>query len=319
MKFLVTGCAGFIGSHLCEKLINNGHSVVGIDNFDNFYSKEHKLANLEDLQMSDHFRLYEVDIKSEVELNKIEEEFEIVIHLAAKAGVRPSIESPSSYIDTNITGTQNILNLMLKKGVNKIVFASSSSVYGDNTVAPYSESAVVDFPISPYAFTKKSGELMLFTHFHLYKISSVSLRFFTVYGPRQRPDLAINKFFRLIMNDEPISVFGDGSTMRDYTFIDDIIAGILSAVDYVWQQDPVYEIVNLGNSRPSKLLELINKIENTVGKKAILNFKDMQPGDVKMTCADTAKANALLRYEPKITLNEGLRLYYQWKYQNNNN
>ena len=313
MKILVTGCAGFIGSHLCEKLVAEGHEVIGIDNFDDFYSKEFKSKNIESLNQSPNFVLRLIDIRLKEELDSIREEFELVIHLAAKAGVRPSIEKPENYIETNITGTQNILDLMLKRKVNKIVFASSSSIYGDNTVSPYSENAVVDFPISPYAFTKKSCELLLYTYFHLYKINSVLLRFFTVYGPRQRPDLAINKFFTAIEQDKPIFVFGDGSTARDYTFIADIIKGIMSSIDLIKKESAVYEIINLGNNRPTKLLSLIQKIEEVVGKKADLSFKEMQPGDVIMTCADTTKAGQLLNYSPETTLDNGLQLYYQWR------
>lgn len=313
MKILVTGCAGFIGSHLCEKLVADGNEIIGVDNFDDFYSKEVKIKNIENLNQSPNFSLREIDIRLKEEVNSIKDEFELVIHLAAKAGVRPSIEKPGSYIETNITGTQNILDLMLRNRINKIVFASSSSIYGDNTVAPYSESAIVDYPISPYAFTKKSCELLLYTYFHLYKINSVLLRFFTVYGPRQRPDLAINKFFAAIEQSKPIFVFGDGSTARDYTYIADIIKGIMSSIELIKNADSVYEIINLGNNKPAKLLSLIQKIEEVVGKKADLSFKEMQPGDVFMTCADTTKAGQLLNYTPETSLDNGLRLYYQWR------
>lgn len=313
MKILVTGCAGFIGSHLCEKLVDDGNEVVGIDNFDDFYSKDIKMKNLEKLNQLPGFVLRNVDISVKNDIEAIKDEFELVIHLAAKAGVRPSIEKPRSYIDTNIVGTQNILDLMLNRKVSKIIFASSSSIYGDSTVAPYSEDAIVDFPISPYAFTKKSCELMLYTYHHLYHINSVSLRFFTVYGPRQRPDLAINKFFTAIEKDEPIYVFGDGSTLRDYTFIGDIVKGIISSIRLINAGDKTYEIVNLGNNRPIELLTLIQKIEETIGKKAKLIYKEMQPGDVIMTCADTSKAGRLLNYQPETPIEKGLALYYQWR------
>lgn len=313
MKILVTGCAGFIGSHLCERLIEQGDEVIGIDNFDAFYPKQIKWNNLSKLLENSRFSFHQVDIRKEEQLAIIGESFDIVVHLAAKAGVRPSIEQPEQYIETNITGTQNILNLMRNKGANKIVFASSSSVYGDKTPAPYPENAIVDFPISPYAFTKKSGELLLHTYYHLYKINTIALRFFTVYGPRQRPDLAINKFFSAIENNQPIHVFGDGSTSRDYTFIDDIINGITSAITLIKNNNNIYEIINLGNNKPTKLLDLIAKIEQVAGKKATLIFKDMQPGDVVMTCADTAKANQLLGYLPQTTMEEGLQRYYQWR------
>lgn len=312
MRILVTGCAGFIGSHLCEQLIVAKHEVVGVDNFDPFYHKEIKVRNLGKLNDEPGFKFYNLDICSYKQLVSIQEEFDMVVHLAAKAGVRPSIEQPIAYIENNISGTQNILNLMLDRKVQKIVFASSSSVYGDKTIAPYSEKATVDFPISPYAFTKKSCELMLYTHYHLYNINSLSLRFFTVYGPKQRPDLAINKFFRSIQQGQPISIYGDGSTSRDYTYISDIISGIYASINLVSGKSDCYEIINLGNNKPIKLIDLIHKIENTIGKKAILNFTNMQPGDVIMTCADISKAQQLLEYYPHTSLDEGLRLYYQW-------
>ncbi len=313
MKIFVTGCAGFIGSHLCEKLIAEGNEVIGIDIFDDFYSKDIKLKNIESLNQSPNFILKEVDIRVKKDMESIKEGFELVIHLAAKAGVRPSIEKPLSYIETNITGTQNILDLMVERKISKIIFASSSSIYGDKTVAPYSESAVVDYPISPYAYTKKSCELMLHTYFHLYNINSVLLRFFTVYGPRQRPDLAINKFFTAIENNEPISVFGDGSTSRDYTFIADIVEGIMSSIEFITSGKNVYEIINLGNNKPTELLTIIQQIEEIVGKKANLEFKEMQPGDVIMTCADTTKALRLLNYHPETSMDKGLQVYYQWR------
>ncbi len=313
MNILVTGCAGFIGSHLCERLVAAGHTVTGIDNFDGFYANGIKQKNLEGLLHEERFTFYKTDIRFETELAAINDDFEMVVHLAARAGVRPSIERPAEYIESNITGTQNIINLMRLRNLTKLVFASSSSVYGDKTEAPYRETAAVDFPISPYAFTKRSCELMLYTYFHLYQISSVALRFFTVYGPRQRPDLAINKFFTAIEAGQPIPVYGDGSTARDYTFVTDIVAGIERAIDRVASQGHMHEIINIGNSRPVTLLELIEKIEATIGRKATLQFNDMQPGDVVMTCADIQKAKRLLNYAPQVTLDEGLRRYYRWR------
>lgn len=315
MKILVTGCAGFIGSHLCERLIFDGHTVLGVDNFDPFYAKSIKLRNLEQLNRQQRFIFHKVDIRSAEQVQDISGAFDCVVHLAAKAGVRPSIEQPGAYIDTNIAGTHNVLNLMLRHKVNKMVFASSSSVYGDTTEVPYNESAAVDFPISPYAFTKKSCELMLYTYFHLYRISTVALRFFTVYGPRQRPDLAINKFFTAIENEKPVTVFGDGTTSRDYTFIGDIVEGIIRAIHLVETQSPVFEVINLGNNRPVPLIDLIRKIEKTVEKHAHLVYQEMQPGDVQMTCADISKARRLLDYIPTTPLEEGLRKYYDWRNQ----
>jgi nucleoside-diphosphate-sugar epimerase len=315
MKVLVTGCAGFIGSHICERLLSIGNEVIGIDNFDTFYSKDIKAKNLSHLKSS-HFQFFEISILDASELNKIYSPIDAIIHLAANAGVRPSIQNPPQYIDTNITGTYNIVSFAKEKGINKIVFASSSSVYGNTAVAPFVEDANTDAPISPYAFTKKAGELILYNFYHLYNINSVALRFFTVYGPRQRPDLAINKFVSLILDNKPIDIYGDGSFGRDYTFIDDTVDGILGALNYLMKNNNVFEVINLGNSKPVTVVELVAAIEKVLNRKAKINFEKQQPGDVQLTCADIAKAERLLQYKPKTSLNEGLELFYKWKLSN---
>jgi UDP-glucuronate 4-epimerase len=312
MRILVTGCAGFIGSTLCEKLVKEKHYVIGIDNFDSFYDRNSKESNLAALQESALFHFYHVDISVKDELQRIEENFEVVIHLAAKAGVRPSIMSPDAYVKANITGTGNLLEFMVKKGVKKIIFASSSSVYGDNAVSPYREDSITDFPISPYAYTKKSCELMLYNYYHLYGVSSISLRFFTVFGPRQRPDLAIHKFFKAILNEHAITIYGDGQTSRDYTYVDDTVDGVVKALNYLVDNKELYEIINLGNNAPTTLTELVRSIEEVLGKKAIIKREPMQQGDVQHTCADITKAMELLGYNPQTKLVEGLKKFYAW-------
>ena len=315
MKILVTGCAGFIGSNLCERLIAEDHSVIGIDNFDPFYNKEIKEDNMALLKSMPSFRFYQLDITNRNDLFNINEPFEVVIHLAAKAGVRPSILNPEVYLNVNIRGTLNVLDFMLSKGVRKIVFASSSSVYGDNAISPFKENSNTDYPISPYAFTKKSCELLLYSYFHLYQLSSVSLRFFTVFGPRQRPDLAIHKFFNAVLNEQPIVIYGDGSNSRDYTYIDDTVDGVMKALKYLIDNGEMYEIFNLGNNAPITLKEMAKYIQDVTSKKAIFYHEKMQQGDVKHTCADIAKAQKILDYNPGTNFKEGLKKFYAWKKQ----
>lgn len=307
---LVTGAAGFIGSHLCEKLIDEGIRVTGLDNFDPFYSRTMKEANLATLQSGPNFQFVEADIRDPESINSVVREgrFDMIVHLAAKAGVRPSIEDPPGYQDVNINGTVVMLEAAKQADIKKFIFASSSSVYGNNEKVPFSEKDNVDYPISPYAATKKAGELLCHTYSHLYDIDMTCLRFFTVYGPRQRPDLAIHKFTRLIEAGEPIPVFGDGSARRDFTYIDDIIDGVIAAM----QKCQGYEIYNLGESRPVRLDELIDKIENVLGKKAIINRLPMQPGDVIQTYADVTKAKKHLGYDPKTELDAGLTEFVKW-------
>lgn len=313
-KTLVTGAAGFIGSHLCERLIAQGVFVTGLDNFDDSYGRDIKEANIANLVSESNFRFIEGDIRDAdcLELILDKEKVDIIVHLAAKAGVRPSIKDPVSYQDVNINGTLVMLEAVKKFGIKKFIFASSSSVYGNNKKVPFAESDNVDFPISPYAATKKAGELICHTYSHLYDIGMTCLRFFTVYGPRQRPDLAIHKFSRLIEAGKSIPVFGDGSMRRDFTYIDDIINGTVAAM----QNCNGYEIYNLGESKPVRLDELISEIEKSLGKKAIINRLPMQPGDVDQTYADLTKAKERLGYKPKTELSTGLAEFVKWFRQN---
>jgi UDP-glucuronate 4-epimerase len=314
MKILVTGAAGFIGSHTSELLIARGHSVVGIDNFDPFYPRHFKLHNIQDLLDQEGFEFQEGDILDKSFLENIFQTYSIntVIHLAAKAGVRPSIDHIEDYYQTNVTGTLNILEAMKSAGIKNMLFASSSSIYGNNEKIPFSESDHVDNPISPYASTKKSGELLCHVFSHLHKFNITCLRFFTVFGPRQRPDLAIHKFTRLIEKDEPIPVFGDGSTARDYTFVNDITEGISCALNKMGG----YQVYNLGESRTITLIKLIEVIESKLGKKAILDYKAMQPGDVQITYADIQKSKSQIGYNPKYSLESGIESFVAWYLQN---
>lgn len=307
---LVTGAAGFIGSHLSERLIAGGATVIGLDNFDPFYDADVKRANIADCLTSDRFQLIEGDIRDRGCVRSIlqNDVVDIIVHLAAKAGVRPSIEDPVAYQDTNINGTVVMLEAAKEFGIDKFIFASSSSIYGNNEKIPFSESDNVDFPISPYAATKKACELMCYTYSHLYDMNMTCLRFFTVYGPRQRPDLAIHKFAKLIEDGKPIPVFGDGSMQRDFTYIDDIIDGVTAAI----AKCDGYEIYNLGESRPVRLDELIAEIEAALGKKAIIDRLPLQPGDVDRTYADVTKAKQQLGYEPSTDIRAGLKKFVEW-------
>jgi nucleoside-diphosphate-sugar epimerase len=313
-NILITGVAGFIGSHVAEKLLAQGHNVVGIDNFDSFYAKEIKLKNLNPLQSNNRFQFELANICDIERLSDIfsRTQFDIVIHLAAKAGVRPSIQNPADYYNVNVSGTLNILECLKKQNSRKLVFASSSSVYGNNEKTPFSETDNVDYPISPYAATKKASELLVHTYHHLYRIDAINLRFFTVYGPRQRPDLAIHKFFKLLYNNKPIDIYGDGSTGRDYTFIEDIVQGITGSIDYLGTHEQVNEVINLGNSTPVKLSELINIIEKVTQKQFIKNHLPLQEGDVNLTFADIEKAQKLLNYQPHTPIEEGLKIFKTW-------
>lgn len=310
MTVLVTGAAGFIGSHLCERLVHSGRRVVGLDNFDPFYDPAIKRRNLDALPASKLFELVEGDIRDAGLAAAVfdKHRFDCVVHLAAKAGVRPSIEDPVGYMDVNINGTVVMLEATRKHNIKKFIFASSSSVYGNNEKVPFAETDNVDTPISPYAATKKAGELICHTYSHLYGIGMTCLRFFTVYGPRQRPDLAIHKFARLIEAGAPIPVFGDGSMRRDFTYIDDIIDGVVAAMESCGG----YEIYNLGESRPVRLDDLIAAIETALGKKAVLDRLPDQPGDVRQTYADVDKAVRRLGYRPKTELTDGLRRFVHW-------
>lgn len=311
-RILVTGGAGFIGSHLVERLLEEGvWQICVVDNFNDFYSPAIKRANLRAFLAHPQLSLYEADIRDAESLREIFEEnnFDTIVHLAARAGVRPSLEQPKLYAETNINGTLNLLELAREFDVKQFVFGSSSSVYGINCKIPFAEDDRIHQPISPYAATKAAGELLCHTFSHLYDIRTVCLRFFTVYGARQRPDLAIHKFSKLIWEDKPIPLFGDGTTRRDYTYIDDIIAGVRAAIDY---QETKHEVFNLGESQTVELKYLIELIEKNLGKKASIDRKPLQPGDVPQTFADVSKARALLGYNPQTKIEEGIRKFTEW-------
>jgi len=309
MKAVITGAAGFIGSHLTERLLKDGWEVVGVDNLDDFYDPAIKRRNLAGCAASENFTLVEADIRDKQAMERaITDDTDIVIHLAARAGVRPSIEQPQLYADVNINGTVVLLEIARERGLKRFIFASSSSVYGNNEKVPFSEADNVDFPISPYAATKKAGELICHTYHHLYGIAMVCLRFFTVYGPRQRPDLAIHKFARLIEAGQPIPVYGDGTMMRDFTYIDDIIQGVIASIG----RCTGYDIYNLGESQPICVNDLIAELENALGKKAIRENLPLQPGDVDRTYADVAKAESELGYRRTTDIRTGLAQFVAW-------
>ncbi len=312
--YLITGGAGFIGSTLADRLLLDGNQVIVVDNFNDYYDVSIKERNVAPHLTDNNYKLYRIDICDWNALEKVFKENHIdgIVHLAARAGVRPSIEDPILYQQTNNLGTNYILELAKKYGVKNLVLASSSSVYGNNKKVPFKETDVVDFAISPYAATKKANEVLGHVYHALYGMNMIFLRFFTVYGPRQRPDLAINKFTKLILNDEPIPVFGDGSTSRDYTYIQDIINGIVLSIQYVENHENVYEIINLGENTPITLLEMIQTIEKVLGKKAKMNFLPMQLGDVNKTYADITKAKELLGYNPQTSFEEGIRNFVKW-------
>lgn len=336
MNYLVTGGSGFIGSHLVEQLLKDGHFVINIDNFDDFYDYKIKIKNtLESVNKptefqfsdknsdieniinetkSDNYILYYTDIRDKNELSEIfkSHKIDVLIHLAALAGVRPSIERPLEYEGVNIKGTMNLWELCKEFGVKKNIIASSSSVYGNNEKIPFSETDNVDSPISPYAATKKCTEILGHVYHDLYGIDMVFLRFFTVYGPRQRPDLAIHKFTKLISEDQEVPFYGDGSTARDYTFIDDIIDGILKSVQYVENNKNVYEIINLGESEVITLNEMLSAIENNLNKKAKRKLLPMQPGDVQKTNADISKAKSIIKYKPATNFQNGIIKFVEW-------
>ena len=309
-RVLVTGGAGFIGSHLVDSLLADGHSVTALDNFDPFYDRATKDRNIEAHRRHANWRLVEADIRGVPDLRRrLTEDFDIIVHLAAKAGVRPSIADPLGYQDVNVAGTQALLEFARERRVPQFVFASSSSVYGVNPRVPWREDDHVLQPISPYASTKVSGELLGHVYSHLFGIRFVALRFFTVYGPRQRPDLAIHKFARLIEAGTPIPVYGDGSTRRDYTYVDDVIAGLRRAMAY---DGSLFEVVNLGNNQTITLVEMIAGLEKALGRAATIDRQPEQPGDVPQTWADLAKAEALLGYHPQTSYADGVRRFVDW-------
>ncbi len=311
-RILLTGAAGFIGSNLSRSLLQSGrYKVIGLDNFDDFYSREQKEKNLAPFISHEDFRFAEGDIRNTDQLLALGD-IDVIVHLAAKAGVRPSIQNPILYQEVNVAGTQNLLEFARQRNIRQFVFASSSSVYGINENVPWNEEEKL-MPISPYASTKLSCEMLGHVYSHLYGIRFLALRFFTVYGPAQRPDLAIHKFFNSILKGQPIPVFGDGSTSRDYTFVNDTIRGVEAAINYEQSQ---FEIINLGNHQTITLSELILAIEQICGKKAIIDRQPEQPGDVPQTYADITKAQKLLNYHPSTTLETGLLAFYEWYKEN---
>lgn len=340
MKIIVTGAAGFIGSHLVEKLLSLGHTVIGIDNFHNFYSEDIKIKNVleslnkieylveilsrdikeEKIKMlvkkvdTNNYSLEYCDLKNIESLDKIfnENKIDMVVNLAGLAGVRPSLENPLEYEKVNVGGYLNLLECCKKYGVKKFIQASSSSVYGNNKVVPFKEIDVVDFAISPYAATKKSCEVFGHVYFNLYNIDTLQFRFFTVYGPRQRPDLAIHKFVDKILKNEGIPFFGDGETYRDYTYIDDIIDGVIKGIKYLEKHENVYEIINLGESDAISLNKMVQTIEKYLGKEAVIERLPMQPGDVKRTYANIDKAKELLGYKPTTKFDDGIDKFVKW-------
>ncbi len=309
---LVTGGAGFIGSHLCERLLCDRTRVICLDNFDSYYDPKIKIKNVEEIseKFPGLFELVTGDIRSPEQLKAIFEKNQIdfVVHLAARAGVRPSIADPLLYQDVNIRGTTVLLETCKEYKVKDVIFASSSSVYGENQRVPFTEKDLDIQPISPYGATKRAGELLCYSYHHLYGMNIACLRIFTAYGPRQRPEMAIHKFTRLIDRGERIPVFGDGSSKRDYTYIDDLIDGILGVVRY----HKGFEVYNLGESQTTSLKELIRLIEKAFGKKANIEMLDFQPGDVSVTYADISKAERMLRYQPKVKMEEGIRRFVEW-------
>jgi len=310
MKVLLTGAAGFIGSHVAEALVARGDEVAGIDNFDPFYDPSIKERNLARLAASPRFRLERADIRDFRRMCAIAEAFrpQAIVHLAARAGVRPSIREPRLYGEVNLDGTMNLLEAARLAGAERFIFASSSSVYGERRDIPFRETDPVDHPISPYAATKKAGELLAFTHHHLFGFAVACLRFFTVYGPRQRPEMAIHMFAREIDRGGEIPVYGDGSARRDYTFYEDIVAGVAAAID----RAKGYRIYNLGNNRTVELAELIRLLEGALGKKARIRRLPDQPGDVPITCADIERARVELGYDPRTPIERGIEVFVRW-------
>ena len=312
--FFVTGCAGFIGSHVAERLLSLGHLVYGMDNLDPFYPREIKEENLSILAAYPNFHFEECSLQDLKDCHWVADgvTFDCIIHLAAKAGVRPSIERPGDYIKSNILGTQAVIDLAEATQCKDILFASSSSIYGNLSTLPFDEEMNVSKPISPYAYTKRANELQLFEAHHRLGLNVCCLRFFTVFGPRQRPDLAICKFIDLIKRGQPITLYGDGSTRRDYTFVDDIVEGVLSAIHFLASGASQYEIINLGGGNPITLSTMADLLYEKLGETPKIEYHPMQEGDVNYTHANITKAYNLLQYEPNVSFSKGLDLYIEW-------
>ena len=312
--YLITGGAGFIGSTLTERLLNENNKVLCIDNFCDYYNPKLKEKNVEEFVKNKNYSLYRIDIRNRDDVKNVfdENKIDVIVHLAAMAGVRPSIENPLLYQEVNGIGTQNILEEAKLHNVKSLVMASSSSVYGNCKEVPFKEDMIVDYAISPYAATKKANEVMAHVYHKLNDMNIIMLRFFTVYGPKQRPDLAINKFTRLMLEGKRIPMYGDGTTSRDYTYVDDIVDGICKSCDYVINNDNVYEIINLGSNSPVSLKEMINTIGEVLNVEPKIEVLPMQPGDVDRTYADISKAKKLLGYSPKFTFKEGIQKFIDW-------
>ena len=318
----ITGGAGFIGSNLIDKLLEQNNKIVTIDNFNNYYNpqiKENNILkvreNMKKLNIDKkNFKLYRGDIRNKDILRIIckENKIDLIIHLAAMAGVRTSIANPELYYEVNVNGTLNLLEVARINGINKFIFGSSSSIYGNNKKIPFNEEDIVNYPISPYAASKRAGELLCYTYHHLYDIDIACLRIFTVYGPRQRTDLAIHKFTKLILENKPIPFYGNGTAERDYTYIDDVVEGIIKTVIWIKKNRKKYEIFNLGSSRTVPLNKMVKTIENILHKKAILKQLPMQPGDVNRTYADISKAENVLGYNSKMEFKEGIKKFMEW-------
>ncbi|MCK5699360.1 MAG: GDP-mannose 4,6-dehydratase [Candidatus Aenigmarchaeota archaeon] len=314
MKILITGAAGFIGSHTADALLKRGDTVIAVDNFNTYYSPKDKKSNMEPAKKHKNYMPYDAEILDIEGMKAIfrQEMPDKVIHLAARAGVRPSLEDPQLYVDVNVKGVVNMLELSREFKVKNFVFGSSSSVYGANKKVPFSETDAVNSPISPYAASKRAGELMCATYHHLYHLNISCMRFFTVYGPRGRPDMAPYKFTKAIMEGKEITMYGDGTTKRDYTYVDDIVSGIIAGLDRNYS----FEIFNLGNSKTVSLKDFIATIESAVGKKAKIKKMPLQPGDVTITYADLTKSRKMLGYEPKTSIDEGIRNFVEWYTKN---
>ena len=314
MRVLITGGAGFIGYHLASRLQHLEHEVSLLDNFNRFYDPELKRRNVRDLQRSGPAALFEIDLLDWDNLRAVlkQNRPEAIVHLAAWAGVRPSLENPRIYTDVNVTGTVNLLELARELNVQSFIFGSSSSVYGSSSRVPFTEDDPVETPVSPYAATKRAGELLCRTYAHNYAMRFTCLRFFTVYGPRQRPEMAIHKFARLIWEGKEVPVFGDGGTRRDYTYVDDIVAGIVAAL----QINPAFEILNLGESQTVTLLEVVSELENALQRKARVKFLPPQPGDMAITYADVSRATRILGYRPRTDFRTGIRKFVEWFVEN---
>lgn len=311
-QVLVTGAAGFIGSHLSEALVARGDQVVGVDNFDPFYSRAEKERNLRKVRANSRFAFHQVDILDGDRIAGLLTPGSVIVHLAAKPGVRPSLADPAGYAKANVEGTAALLAAARAAGVSRFVFGSSSSVYGDDTPAPFREDATAAQPLSPYAATKRAGEFLVQALSPIYGFRSAALRFFTVYGPRQRPDLAIHAFARRILAGETITLFGDGSQSRDYTFCDDIVAGIIGAIEWTRTAPVGMEPFNLGGNQPVPLRDMVAKLGKALGREPRVEWAPMQPGDVQHTFADLSKSSTMLGYHPRVPFEEGLRRFATW-------